>query len=57
MIQMINNGMTVNKFSGPAKMIQPAANIGILTAPTEVTLVESVYRNQILSPNSHVAPD
>ena len=58
MIQMINNRAAVNHFARTTEMIQPHAEIGILTdAPAEVFLVETIDRHEVVPPEAHVTAD
>src|SRR5689334_12061503 len=52
---MIDNGVTVDEFAGTAKMVQPRANVGIFTTPSDVGLVKTVNCDEVLAPNSHIA--
>ena len=58
MVQMKGDGAAVNEFAATAQMIQPRADVGILTsAPAGVILVVAVDGKKVLAPESHVAAD
>src|SRR6267154_5453069 len=55
MIQMIDNGVTVDKFTWTTKMVKPRANIRIFATPSNIGLVEAINCNEVLAPNCHIA--
>jgi hypothetical protein len=57
MIQVKGNGTAIHKFPAAAKMVQSRTNVGILTSPTSVILIKAINRDEIITPEGHVATD
>jgi len=58
MVEMIDDGPSVDQFAAASEMVQPDPQIGILPdAPSRVVLIEPVDCLEILSPGGQVASD
>src|SRR6516225_10598686 len=57
MIQVKCNGTAIHKFPAAAKMVQSRTDVGILTTPAGVILIKAINRDEIFTPEGHVATD
>src|SRR5438477_7887416 len=56
MSEMKYDGVSMDKFAAPAKMVEARAQVGIFAdAPARILLVEAVDRDQVVAPDRQVA--
>jgi hypothetical protein len=55
MIEVVNDGTSVNKFAIASEVIKPVAQIRILASPTGEAFVIPVHRDEIIAPDPEVA--
>src|SRR5580765_8142664 len=55
MVEMKYDGVSMDKFAAPAKVVQARAQVRIFAAPAGIFLVEAVDRDQVVAPDRQVA--